>query len=40
MANLFEKLLANLAFFSAASAAGMASFWNVYQPKEPKTIRK
>lgn len=40
MANIFERLLANLAFFSAASASGLASFWNAYQPKEPKTIRR
>ena len=40
MANFFEKLLANLAFFSASSACGLASMWNAYQPKEPEIIRK
>lgn len=32
----FEKLLAELAAFAASAGAGTASFWNTYQPKEPK----
>lgn len=40
MANFFGKVIARVAYRSAVAAAGMASFWNVYQPKEPKSLRR
>ncbi len=30
-----ETILAKWAFISAYTAAGSASFWSAYQPKEP-----
>lgn len=35
-----EKLIAQLAISSANTAAGTASLWFGYQPKEPKSIKK
>lgn len=40
MARFFGNLLANLAYYAAASAEGLASFWSAYQPKEPAKIQK
>ena len=40
MLKFFEKILAELALVSAGVGAGLASVWNVYQPKEPKNISK
>lgn len=37
---MFEKLLAQLAINSAQMGAGMASFFNLYQPKQPKNMKK
>ena len=34
------KLAAALALKAAKSAAGSASEWNVYQPKEPASLKK
>lgn len=34
------KLAANIALKAAKSAAGSASEWNVYQPKEPQKVKK
>lgn len=34
------KVLAALALYSAKSAAGAASGWNVYQPKEPANLKE
>lgn len=34
------KLAASLALKAAKSAAGAASEWNVYQPKEPASLKK
>ena len=38
----FAALMAKFAFVSARAAAGSASIWSTYQPKEPdmKKIRK
>ena len=38
MFKFFEKLIADLAYQSALAGAGLASVWNVYQPKEPKSL--
>ena len=40
MLTLIEKLMAQLAICSANTAAGTASAWFAYQPKEPKSIKK
>ena len=40
MLTLIEKLMAQLAISSANTAAGTASTWLAYQPKEPKSIKK
>jgi cyclic lactone autoinducer peptide len=40
MKNLAGKLLAKIALASAKTAAGTSSSWNLYQPKEPKNIKK
>ena len=37
---MFEKLMAQLANFSAQMGAGAASVWNAYQPKQPKNMKK
>ena len=37
---LFDKALAKLAAIAASTGAGSASLWNLYQPKEPETIKK
>jgi len=38
--NNFEKLLAQAAKNSAQMGAGTASLWNLYQPKQPKNMKK
>ena len=40
MFTLIEKVMAQLAITSANTAAGTASTWLAYQPKEPKSIKK
>lgn len=40
MKKILAKLVANLALTAAKSAAGTASEWLVYQPKEPQTLLK
>ena len=37
---VFEKLIAKAALASAKAAAGTASGWNSYQPKEPTCLKK
>ena len=37
---MFEKLMAQLAMMSAQMGAGTASLWNLYQPKQPKNMKK
>ena len=37
---MLEKIVAQLAKWSASIGAGTASGWNNYQPKEPKIIKK
>ena len=39
MKKKIEKLIADIALKSAKSAAGAASEWHVYQPKEPAILR-
>lgn len=34
------KLVANIALKAAKSAAGAASDWGAYQPKEPASLKK
>lgn len=34
------KIISSLALKAAKSAAGAASDWNVYQPKEPANLKK
>lgn len=34
------KLVADIALKAAKSAAGAASDWNTYQPKEPAMLKK
>ncbi len=34
------QLIANIALIAAKSAAGAASEWNAYQPKEPAMLKK
>lgn len=38
MKKILAKLVANLALTAAKSAAGTASEWLVYQPKEPEKL--
>lgn len=38
--NFAEKLVAKLAMTSAKTAAGTASYFTLYQPKQPKNIKK
>ena len=40
MIKILGKMIAGAAYKSAVAAAGLASFWNVYQPKEPKSLRR
>ena len=40
MFKFFASIFANAALISAESAAGLASMWNAYQPKEPESLRK
>lgn len=40
MKKTIEKLIAKTAIASAKIAAGSASAWNTYQPKEPSTFKK
>ena len=40
MFKFFASIFANAALISAEAAAGSASMWNVYQPREPKNLRK
>ena len=35
----FNSWVAKLAMKTAISAAGAASFWNTYQPKEPAKLK-
>ena len=37
---LIPKLIAKVAFLSAKEAAGKASQWYQYQPKEPVELKK
>lgn len=37
---MFEKLLAQLANYSAQMGASTASFFTMYQPKQPKNMKK
>lgn len=38
MKKILAKLVANLALTAAKSAAGTASEWFIYQPKEPTKL--
>ena len=40
MKKAIEKLMAKTAMASAKIAAGTASGWNTYQPKEPVALKK
>ena len=40
MKKAIEKLMAKTAMASAKIAAGTASGWNAYQPKEPVALKK
>mgnify|MGYP003293298796 CR=1 FL=1 len=40
MVKLIGKMIAGAAYKSAVAGAGLASIWNVYQPKEPKCLRR
>ena len=40
MKKTIEKLIARTALTSAKLAAGSASLWNTYQPKEPRALKK
>lgn len=40
MKEKMSKVLANFVLKIAKSAAGTASEWNVYQPKEPEMLKK
>lgn len=40
MKKTIEKLIAKTAIASAKIAAGSASLWNTYQPKEPRALKK
>lgn len=39
MRKTIEKLVAKTAIASAKIAAGSASAWNAYQPKEPRALK-
>lgn len=38
MTEIIEKVLAEVALRTAKAGAGLASFWNAYQPEEPENI--
>lgn len=40
MKKAIKKLIAKTAIVSANVAAGTASGWNTYQPKEPRALKK
>lgn len=40
MKKRITKLVADIALKSAKSAAGAASDWQLYQPKEPAALKK
>ena len=40
MKKILKKFIAKTALASAKTAAGTASGWNAYQPKEPKNLKK
>ncbi len=40
MKKLIGKIIAKSAMASAKAAAGTASGWNAYQPKEPTALKK
>ncbi|MBQ7669291.1 MAG: cyclic lactone autoinducer peptide [Clostridia bacterium] len=40
MKNRIAKMLAAITLKVAKSAGGSASDWNMYQPKEPETLKK
>ncbi len=40
MKEQMAKLIAKIAHNTAVSACGAASNWNIYQPKEPATLKK
>ena len=40
MTKIIKKLIAKSALASAKTAAGTASGWNTYQPKEPKCLKR
>lgn len=40
MSKIVDKVLANLANYTARMAVGTASFFNSYQPKEPQSLEK
>ena len=37
---MFEKLLAQLAMTTAQLGAGTASVFNIYQPRQPKNMKR
>ena len=39
MKKTIAKITASIALRAAKSAAGAASDWNIYQPKEPKQLK-
>ncbi len=40
MIKILGKMIAGAAYKSAVAGAGLASVWNVYQPKEPKRLTR
>lgn len=38
--NTALKVVAKIAFITAQKASGAASWWDMYQPKEPKALRQ
>lgn len=40
MKKCLAKVMAKIAIKAAKSAAGAASDWGVYQPKEPKKVKE
>lgn len=37
--NTALKVVAKIAFITAQKASGAASWWDMYQPKEPKALK-
>ena len=37
---IIDRIITTIAMKAAKSAAGAASDWNTYQPKEPASLRK